>query len=63
MCQGHSVLPQLVSQPPSHNMEAFIDIITTLETVITEDLDNLSMSSTDRQTQETVDRICISYTK
>ena len=40
-------------------MEAFIDIITTLETVITEDLDNLSMSSTDRQTQETVDRICI----
>ena len=40
-------------------MEAFIDIITTLETVITEDLDNLSMSSTDRQTQETVDRIRI----
>ena len=40
-------------------MEAFIDIITTLETVITEDLDNLSMSSTDRQTHETVDRIRI----
>ena len=40
-------------------MEAFINIITTLETVITEDLDNLSMSSTDRQTQETVDRIRI----
>jgi hypothetical protein len=40
-------------------MEAFIDIITTLETVITEDLNNLSMSSTDRQTHETVDRIRI----
>ena len=40
-------------------MEAIINIITTLEAVITEDLDNLSMSSTDRQTQETVDRIRI----
>ena len=40
-------------------MESFINIITTLETVITEDLDNLSMSSTDMQTQETVDRIRI----
>ena len=40
-------------------MEAFIDIITTLETVITDDLNNLSTSSNDRQTHETVDRICI----
>lgn len=39
-------------------MEAFINIISTLEAVITEDLDNLSMS-TDIQTQETVDRIRI----
>ena len=40
-------------------MEAFIDIITTLETVITDDLNNLSTSSNDRQTHETVDRIRI----
>jgi hypothetical protein len=39
-------------------MEAFINIISTIEAVITEDLDNLSMS-TDIQTQEIVDRIRI----
>ena len=40
-------------------MEAFLRIISTLESVITEDLDFLSVSTTDTRTQEAVDRMLI----
>ena len=55
--QGHTC--SVSSELLSYNMEAFINIITTLETVITEDLDTLAMSTIDTSTQEIVDRIRI----